>query len=148
MPAQLAGVQPDQLKLLWPYVREWFELIEKSSRGRESVDDLRQAVEAGRMQLWIWWPEPTKVHAVCLTEIVVCPGTKICRIRACVGTDRSKWLAAALPVIEQWAASVGSDLVEPIARIGWERDLKALGYRKHHVLMSKAVPNEQRLGRQ
>ena len=147
MPKALAGVQPQDVRALEPYLRPWFELIEKTSKGRERAEGLLRAIETADMQLWIWWPAADHVKAVCITEIVVCPAVKICRIRACVGTDRSEWLAAALPTIEAWAAQNGCDLVEPIARIGWERDLKALGYRKHHVLMSKALPNEQRIGR-
>lgn len=148
MPKALAGVQPQDVRALWPYLRPWFEIIEKSSRGRESAVQLLHGVENGSLQCWIWWPTPEEVKAVCLTEIVIHPQKKVCRIRACVGRDRSEWLAAALPVIEEWAASTGCDEVEPVARIGWERDLKALGYRKFHVLMKKALPNGQRLGRQ
>jgi hypothetical protein len=144
MPAALAGVQPDQVRVLWPYLRSWFELVEKTSKGRESAAELVQAIEESRAQLWIWWPSADEVKAICVTEITVHPGTKVCRIRVCVGVDRSEWLAAALPTIEAWAAQNGCDSVEPVARIGWERDLKALGYRKHHLLMAKAVPNEQR----
>ncbi len=148
MPVALVGVQPDQIRVLWPYVREWFELVEKSSKGRESSVQLLHAVEQGQTQCWVWWPTQNEIKAVCLTEIVIHPERKVCRIRACVGRDRSEWLAAALPTIEAWAESVGCDEVEPVARIGWERDLKALGYRKFHVLMSKRLPNGRRIERQ
>lgn len=139
MPAALAGVQPDQVRVLWPYLREWFELIEKSSRGRESAVQLLHAVEQGTVQCWIWWPEPNRVKAVAVTEVIICPSTKVCRIRACVGVDRSEWLGQALPVIEAWAKEQGCGIVEPVARVGWERDLKALGYRKNHLIMGKRV---------
>ena len=136
MPKALAGVQPQDVRALWPYLRPWFELIEKTSRGRERAEGLMRAIEVADMQLWIWWPSAEQVKAVAITEILVHPGAKVCRIRACVGIDRSEGLSAAIPVIKEWAKAQGCDEVEPVARIGWERDLKALGFRKHHVMMS------------
>jgi hypothetical protein len=139
MPVPLVGVQPAQVGYLWPYLRPWFDLVEKSAKGRETAADLRHGVEEGSLQLWVWWPRPDEITAVCITEVILDPGVKVCRIRVCVGRDRSEWLALALPVIEAWAKSIDCGIVEPIARIGWERDLKKLGYRKNHLIMGKKV---------
>lgn len=136
MPKALAGVQPQDVRAMWPYLRPWFELIEKTSKGRERAEGLIRQVETGDVQCWIWWPSPEEIKAVCITEILLHPGVKVCRIRACVGRDRSEWLADAVPVIKAWAKEQGCDEVEPFARVGWERDLKALGFRKQHIVMS------------
>lgn len=126
-----------QIDAIWPIVLPWLEAIERHAKGRETITGIRSDLEQEKAQLWIWWRSGLKALAV--TEIRQFPGAKVCRIRICTGADRHLWLAEGLTRIEGWAASIGCVEVEPVARIGWERDLKALGYRKNHMICTKRI---------
>lgn len=130
-------IAPDRLDAIWPAVLPWLEAIERRAKGRETVAGIRSDLDQQNAQLWLWWRH--ELRALAITEIRQFPGAKVCRIRICTGIDRDLWLADGLERIEAWAISIGCAQVEASARLGWERDLKMLGYRKHHILCSKEV---------
>ena len=140
MPPAMTGVLLGQLDAAWPLVAGWLEGVVARSRGKESLVELRAALVAGRKQLWIWVPGPAGVQALAVTEIVNYPATRICRVCIATGERRDQWLAPGVAVIEAWAKEQGCDAVEPVARLGWEPELKRLGYRAHHVILSKELP--------
>jgi len=121
----------------WATVRPWLEQVEKRSKGKESVARLHEGLLAEELQLWVWWHG--ELRALAVTEIVQYPGTRRLRVRIVTGRDRHEWYAASLAAMEAWAAEIGCDAVEPICRRGWERDLRALGYRCDHLIMEKRV---------
>ena len=133
----LEYIAVDRLNTIWPAVLPWFESIEARSKGRESVALIRSDLETENAQLWCWWRHGLKALAV--TEIKQHPGVKVCHVRICTGAERHLWLAKGLEGIEAWAKSIGCDEIDADARIGWERDLKGLGYRKHHFFCSKRI---------
>jgi hypothetical protein len=133
----LVTVPRDRLGDWWAVVLPWLEAVERRSKGKESVAALRAGIEGEDLQLWVWWRG--ELRALAVTEVVRYPGTRRVRVRICTGRDRREWLAAGLAAIEQWAASLGCDSVEPICRRGWERELRALGYRCDHVIMRKGL---------
>jgi len=147
LPPAMTGVLPDQVDAAWPLVAGWLEGVVARSRGKESLAELRAAFVAGRKQLWIWVPPASAgaglaagVQALAVTEIVNYPAAKICRVCIATGERRGQWLAPGLAVIEAWAKAQGCDAVEPVARLGWERELKQLGYRAHHMILAKELP--------
>lgn len=133
----LAYVPASAIDAVWPEVEPWLLAVEKRSRGRESAADLRGHLAAGALQLWLWQDDGIKALAV--AEIMELPGTRLCRVRIATGRDRRAWLGPGLAAIEAWAAENGCSAVEPICRRGWEPELKALGYRTHHIEMSKEL---------
>ena len=133
----LECISVERLNTIWPTLLPWLEAIEKRSRGRESVAGIKADLESKNAQLWCWWRHGLKAMAV--TEIKEHPGAKVCHVRICTGAERHLWLAKGLEGIEAWAASIGCHEVDSDARIGWERDLKGLGYRKHHFFCSKRI---------
>ena len=128
-------IAAEHLDAIWPAVLPWFEAIERRSKGREAVASIRSDLERQNAQLWLWWRHELKALAV--TEIKQFPGALVCRIRIVTGSDRDLWLADGMARIEEWAASIGCHQVETSARLGWDRDLKGLGYRKSHILCTK-----------
>lgn len=95
-----------------------------------SLEDVKEAVDAGRAQLWCG------THSALVTEIIVYPRKKVCRI----------WMAGGLlwelkddmlPAVEGWAKSKGCDAVEIIGRKGWQRVLD--DYRQPHVRLVKEI---------
>ena len=140
LPPAMTGVLPDQVDAAWPLVAGWLEGVVARSRGKESLVELRAAFAAGRKQLWVWIPSAAGVQALAVTEIVNYPAARICRVCIATGERRDQWLAPGLAVIEAWAKAQGCDAVEPVARLGWERELKQLGYRAHHMILAKELP--------
>lgn len=133
----LVTVPRDRLSDWWADVLPWLEGVEKRSKGKESVAALRAGIEAEDLQLWVWYRG--ELRALAVTEILQGPACRTCRVRIVTGRDRHEWAAASLAAIEEWALSIGCDTVEPICRRGWERDLRALGYRCDHLIMRKEL---------
>jgi hypothetical protein len=135
--AVLACIPAERLGDWWATVLPWLEAVERRSKGKESVAAIRAELEQQHAQLWLWYRG--ELRALAITEIVQFPGAKVCRVRIVTGRDRHEWAAASLAAIERWAAAIGCSAVEPICRRGWERDLRALGYRCDHLIMQKRV---------
>ena len=133
----LAVIPRDRLSDWWATVLPWLEAVAQRSKGKESVERLRAGIEGEDLQLWVWFRG--ELRALAVTEIVQYPGTRRLRVRIVTGKDRQEWAAASLAAMEAWAAEIGCDAVEPICRRGWERDLRALGYRCDHLIMEKRV---------
>lgn len=133
----LVTIPADRLSDWWATVLPWLEAVERRSKGKESVARLRAGLEDEALQLWLWYRG--ELRALAVTEVVQYPGARMVRVRICTGRDRHEWLAAGLAAIEQWGRTLGCDAVEPIARRGWQRDLKALGYRCDHLIMTKGL---------
>lgn len=54
------------------------------------------------------------------------------------GADRAGWVHL-WGYLEAYARGIGCRRIEAVARPGWESDLRALGLRKSHVVMEKAL---------
>lgn len=139
MPAAMTGIPPEDLEAVWPHVAGLLADVCTRSRGKESLVELRAALGAGAKQLWSWWTPAGTVQALAVTEIVPYPGVRICRVCVATGERREEWLLNGLTAIEAWALEQGCERIEPVCRLGWERELKALGYRAHHTIMSKEL---------
>lgn len=132
---QLNYVPADRIEAVWPEVESWFLAVEKRSRGRETAENLKDKLGRAQLQLWLWRTDEVKALAV--TEVLDLPGCRVCKIIIATGVDRRTWLATGIAAIEEWAALNGCAFVDPVCRKGWERELKALGYRTRHYQMSK-----------
>ena len=133
----LVVVPRDRLSDWWATVLPWLDAVERRSKGKESAAALRAELEAGTAQLWMWYRD--ELRALAVTEVLQMPGCKIVRVRIVTGRERHEWAAPSLAAIEAWAAEIGCSAVEPICRRGWERDLRALGYRADHLIMHKEI---------
>lgn len=135
IPAELSGVPRECLNEVWPHVREGFaRLIDKRGDGLWRIEDYERALEEARMQLWL--VTGRAVLAAILTEVVIEPQGKKCRVLMLHGRERHRWLHL-LTQIEEWARGAGCTLVEVIGRRGWQRALKGYGL--------KAITMEKRL---
>lgn len=133
----LECITVDRLNTIWPAVLPWLEAIEQRSKGRISVAGIRRDLDQQNAQLWVWSRHGLK--AIAITEIKQYPSAKVCHITTCTGAERHLWLAKGLKGIEAWAKSIGCSAVDTHARLGWERDLKAIGYRKKQMICVKEL---------
>jgi hypothetical protein len=129
------GVLSADIGRVWPFVQSLVESVAERSNGRLRADDVRQALDQGKWQLWIAH-DNRQAHALCLTEILIYPQMKTCRLVAATGHDRAEWVDY-LKIIEAWAAANGCELMETWARPGWRRVLK--DYTWTHVQLEKKL---------
>lgn len=105
-----------------------------SRAGEMSSQDVLKALVDRKMQLWV--AADDEVRCASLTELADLPQKRVCDIPYCAGVGREDWQHFIL-VIEAWAKEQGCETVRAMPRPGWEKDLKALGYRKTHVIVEK-----------
>lgn len=93
----------------------WLEKSLPYCHGTHTLQDLREATLAGRMQLW-----PGERSAL-LTEIIRYPRRTGCHV-AFAGGDLEE-LRKMADTVEAWAKSVGCDHITVSGRAGWVRAL-------------------------
>lgn len=130
-------VAPDQLNEAWPFVVRWIAAALDRSGNLYSPDDIKAECQRNAMQLWVVENEGAVV-AVIVTTILEYPQKKVCQILICTGEGREGWQEM-VGLLEDWARSQGCDLMRPVARGGWARILKPLGYKQTHVVLEKEL---------
>lgn len=117
--AETLCVAPDRIASLWPYVSEWLEAA-CNRCGDWTLAALRQCLDAEQMLLWIVW-DGEKLCSATVTELVIVPKGKICRVVVHGGAE-VRWLAAIKP-IERYAREAGCVAMRVDGRKGWARVL-------------------------
>lgn len=120
---------------IWPIVKPLIEKACKRNNGRYQVEDVKKWLDEGDWQLWAAI-ENQQVKAICLTEIVIYPGAKVCRINIGTGIEREKWQDFRV-LIEYWAKEMGCNKMESIARKGWSKIFK--DYQQTHIFLEKEI---------
>jgi len=95
------------------------------------------SIMSGEFQLW-GAVEDGKLIAVGVTRILNHPKKRVCQIIGGTGDDREKWQYF-IAQIEDWARAEGCQETELVARQGWARIFKPLGYVVTHVMASKEL---------
>jgi hypothetical protein len=115
---------------------KWLEAALEYSGGTHKIEDVKQAIAYGRMQLW-----PAKTAAI-VTEIAVYPRRKTCHVFLC-GGDLSE-LERMAPSIEAFAKATGCDAITSCGRPGWTRSfLKRDGWKPGGTVFAKELGDEQ-----
>lgn len=154
---EIALVPAGMLADVWPRVAPLVELACARSSGKFLPADVARAVAERRFQLWLGLDEAEPdapsatpagapddaddddvIRVMLLTRLLPYPRLLACEVLACVGDDRETW-EPLLEHVEAWARSHGAQLMQPIARPGWERVLAKRGYRKTHVMLEKKL---------
>lgn len=119
-----SGVTIDILDLILPKCEDLLKEAVKTTYGRIDYDDLKLSLYKGEQQLWIVG-QGTNILACSVTEIVLYPKLKVCKINICTGSGHSRhqWQSY-ITEIENWAISQGCERIESLARKGWSRVLK------------------------
>jgi hypothetical protein len=133
---QLVGIPSTQIDAVWPLVEPMLAAACRRGRDKDAPEDVRSALKARDLQLWVAWHDAAVALAV--TEIVRHPRKTCCRIRFCTGRDRKSWQPY-IATIEQWAKANGCAAMELIARPGWSRFLRRHGYAATHIFCEKEL---------
>lgn len=111
-----------------------------SRSGYALAEHMKEWIKEGKMQLWFLWDTDADVsermYGVVITEIIQRPLHKCLNIKVMTGKHRDKWQHL-VKKIEKFAWENDCDLMELVARPGWEKVLRRFGYSKSHVLLEK-----------
>lgn len=133
----LCAVPAAQVASVWPWVEPELRRACARSDGRYAAEDVRAALLARDMQLWIAVGAAGRgIESVCVTELVKYPQEKRCGLVFCAGRRPERWLHH-LDEIAGWARAQGCAALELQGRPGWEKLLP--GWEKTHVLLRKRI---------
>lgn len=104
----------------------------KRSNGRHTFSTLLEDFAGGRAMLWI------RKNSVIVTELIRYP-TGVHWLAVRIGTGHMATLKAMMATIEEYAKDKGYAGVEGVARTGWARVGKKLGYAETHRFLEKAL---------
>ena len=115
-------VSPDNLPYIWESVQPHLEAMEPHSEGELAPEDFYEAIHNGEMQLWLA-VEGKELLASMVTQIIPYPRKRVLRIISIGGDGMERWLGY-IPLIEDWALSMGCTSLECWGRKGWLKVLK------------------------
>ena len=117
------GLVPvEDIPYIWDQVEEHIERAAPHSEGELEPDDFMSALADGEMQLWVALEED-QIVASMITQVADYPRKRVLKIITMAGEDMHKWIDN-LPVVENWALSMGCTSLECWGRKGWLKILK------------------------
>lgn len=130
---EVSGLHREHVRPLWDKLKPFFETFVESSEGEEALGDMVHSVMEGRRQVWV----------VVDKEILACALTEVRRNGAVVilyvaGRNRHAWRDELVETLSEWAKEHGDRLRVP-ARVGWEPELKRLGFKRRRVVMDRML---------
>jgi hypothetical protein len=131
---KITGVATEDLDTVFP---DAAPLLEKALSNTLSLQDTKQALLRGEMQLWIAYED--KIITAFITEIVDYPQRKVVRIILCGGDKLDSWVKDFLNLVEAWGKGCGAKSMEIVGRRGWVRALKKYGYNETNTVIEKEL---------
>ena len=115
-------VSSDDVPYFWEKIHPHLELMEPHSEGELAPEDFYEAITNGDMQLWTAIKD-NEIMASMVTQIVPYPRKRVLRIISIAGEGMDQWIGY-IPLIEDWALSMGCTSLECWGRKGWLKVLK------------------------
>tara|TARA_R110002073_G_scaffold272260_1_gene435737 strand:+ start:141 stop:581 length:441 start_codon:yes stop_codon:yes gene_type:complete len=145
---KLVRIPTSNIDEVWPLVKKDIADALVFSGNHTDAQFVFDTLKQEKFQLFIVWDKNQKTtlekyYGVVVTEIVEKKLTKACHIFIMTGRQRQKWTAL-IKVIEDFAEQNNCDLLELIARPGWQRILKDYNYKRTHVVLEKPIIKKEK----
>ena len=145
---KLVRIPTSNINEVWPLVKKDIADALVFSGNHTDAQFVFDTLKQEKFQLFIVWDKNQKTtlekyYGVVVTEIVEKKLTKACHIFIMTGRQRQKWTAL-IKVIEDFAEQNNCDLLELIARPGWQRILKDYNYKRTHVVLEKPIIKKEK----
>tara|TARA_R100000541_G_scaffold45884_1_gene52918 strand:+ start:2893 stop:3333 length:441 start_codon:yes stop_codon:yes gene_type:complete len=145
---KLVRIPTSNIDEVWPLVKKDIADALVFSGNHTDAQFVFDTLKQDKFQLFIVWDKNQKTtlekyYGVVVTEIVEKKLTKACHIFIMTGRQRQKWTAL-IKVIEDFAEQNNCDLLELIARPGWQRILKDYNYKRTHVVLEKPIIKKEK----
>jgi hypothetical protein len=111
------GIQPQDVREVWPRVEPLVVRAIERANGDFGIDDVLASLQAGSRQLFVTWPA---LDAIAITQSEKRHGGLVLHVFAMAGRLPTNWRGI-LSNLEQWAADQGCIAVELRGRRGWAR---------------------------
>ena len=84
-----------------------------------------------------------KYFGVVVTELIQRQLGKVCHVYIMTGRQRQKWQHL-VKVVEDFAKENKCQMVELIARPGWQKVMNNFGFKRTHVVLEKQIKLEEK----
>jgi hypothetical protein len=125
------------VEFAWPVIEPLIMAGVEQGHGEFDVENLRQFIRTGAMQVWTIHDGPT-VWGVVITELVAFPGYQVLRVVLLAGNSLEQWIHLDA-VLESYALRRGCAFIEGWVRPGLAKVLDKHGYRKTYDVIRKPV---------
>ncbi len=123
--------------LRWETFRPLVQKALDRSQGEYASDDIRDAVNQGKMQLWIL-DEGDSVPALAVTQILTYPQKRYCEIVLAATSRRMgvRFWRGAIRLVGAFSKHHGCDKFRVFGRKGWGR---AMGWKEIYAVFEKQI---------
>lgn len=104
----------------------------ETSKGKFSIDDIRDEIERGDLVLWVVLSDKTPV-AFYTTRLIEYPNRRAMAVDWLGGSKILSWRDAALDEMEKHARANNCQHLEGYGRLAWGRMLKRRGWEPEYV---------------
>jgi len=144
---ELVRIPIEELDKVWSMVEKDIKSALAYSSQLTDSDFVFDLTKEGKFQLWVLWDKKQKITSnkyfgVVVTELIKRKFGKVCHIYIMTGRQRNKWQHL-ISKIEDFAREEGCDIMELIARPGWQKVLNIFDYKRTHVVLEKKIKKEE-----
>jgi hypothetical protein len=138
---QLTAVPSPVVDVVWGDVKHMLNRAVNQSNGLYKVQDIYEAIMAGRLGLWVVLDGEVPVAAL-TTRISAYPEARVLAVDWIAGSRMKEWLPLVHATYEDYARSYGCSRIEGRGRKGWLRELSKHGWKMDHMSYSVEISNE------
>ena len=144
---KLVSIPIEELDKVWSMVEKDIKSALAYSSQLTDSDFVYDLAKQGKFQVWVLWDKEQKIttnkyFGVVVTELIKRKFGKVCHIYIMTGRQRNKWQHL-ISKIENFAKEEGCEMMELIARPGWQKVLKIFDYKRTHVVLEKEIKQEK-----
>jgi len=144
---EVVRIPIEELDKVWSMVEKDIKSALAYSGQLTDSDFVYDLAKQGKFQVWVLWDKEQKIttnkyFGVVVTELIKRKFGKVCHIYIMTGRQRNKWQHL-ISKIENFAKEEGCEMMELIARPGWQKVLKIFDYKRTHVVLEKEIKQEK-----
>ena len=128
---------------VWVLAKPYIDDALAYSNSHHHSEHFKDLIKKGKLQLWFLWDDKKstvkeKMNGVVVSEIIQRSIKKVFHLPIVTGKNRQQWQHL-IEKLEDFAKDQGCDLMELIARPGWQKILDKHNYKKTHVILEKEL---------
>jgi len=136
-------IPPKDIDRTWVLAKPYIDDALIYSNSHHHSDHFKDLIKKGKLQLWFLWDEnkstvQEKMNGVVVSEIIQRSLKKVFHLPIVTGKNRQQWQHL-IEKLEDFAKKQECDLMELIARPGWQKILDKYNYKKTHVILEKEL---------
>lgn len=136
-------IPKEQIDKVWVLAKPYVDEALAYSNSHHHSEHFKDLMLKGKLQLWLLWDDKKttikeKMNGVVVSEIIQRSIKKVFHLPIVTGKNRQRWQHL-IEKLEDFAKDQGCDLMELIARPGWQKILDKHNYKKTHVILEKEL---------